>query len=130
MNLNLYEKPTTSKASARKRAQRAIPAKACSICGSTHRIQRHHPDILNRPLYVIVACVTCHKTLDRRDETVKVVRPASCLACGKTFQPIRTQRSKICGDPNCLKEIGRRSAAKRWGHRKTGLTDSVVAGTD
>jgi len=38
---------------------------SCSVCGSTERLERHHPDY-SQPLKIVALCVQCHKDLHRR----------------------------------------------------------------
>jgi len=103
--------------SARKAAQRAVPTmKRCEHCETTtERLQRHHPD-LAKPVDVIVLCQPCHTGEHLRTGTWgSGPRPAKvCPICGSTFTDYSHSRVKTCGR-ECLSEMGRRNAAKRWG---------------
>lgn len=49
--------------SGRKRAHRIYEATSCALCGSTHRVQRHHRDMNpknNTQENVMILCQTCH----------------------------------------------------------------------
>jgi protein-arginine kinase activator protein McsA len=103
-----------SKAAIRKRAQRAHPKMtACSICGGTDRLHRHHPDY-TKPETVVIVCCQCHATLDAEDGTRTTKAPKRCETCGATFTEYSHSRVKNCS-PQCLSEAGRRNALKRWG---------------
>jgi hypothetical protein len=104
---------TISKWAARKRAQKAVRAVMCQDCGATENLERHHPDY-QRPLDVLILCVRCHRKHDQQDGFAPKVAPAICLICGTEFQPRRTRRARLCGNPACLVECGRRAAQKRW----------------
>jgi hypothetical protein len=43
-----------------KRKKIFIAKDKCAICGSTERIEFHHPDILNEPFFVTPLCKKCH----------------------------------------------------------------------
>lgn len=105
-----------SKATARKRAQRAIPLTECENCGSRKNLQRHHPDH-SKPLDVQILCQACHTAVEMQAETWGrgPIKAAQCQICNKTFQPKRGRRAKLCGAAECLRENGRRAAARRWG---------------
>ena len=96
--------------SGRKHAQRAYPTKECARCGGTETLQRHHRDrdpTNNEPENVEILCAKCHGAEHRR------LRPVRCSICGEEFQPKRARRATVCG-PECLRELGRQSANKRW----------------
>ena len=103
-----------NKWTARKQAQRAVKATACEVCGSTDRLQRHHPN-LSRPLEVTVLCQACHASLHIKEGTwgQGPRETALCVICGKTFLPSDSHLHKTCGAA-CLAELGRRNALKRW----------------
>jgi len=101
-----------SKWAARKAAQRAYAAEECQECGSTHRVQRHHPD-LSDPLRVEILCEPCHVKADQRDGTRRTRPMQTCVVCGREFRPKCSHPHKTCG-PACLSELGRRLAMKRW----------------
>ena len=90
------------------------PEAKCCLCNGTDRLHRHHPNILNDPLRVDIVCIHCHPELDRRDGTRSRVKPANCLVCGVGFQPKRSRRAALCGNPACAVEHGRRNAIRRW----------------
>lgn len=117
-----------SKAGVRKRAQRAISlrGKSCAECGSTESLERHHPDY-GKPEAVVILCNPHHRERDQTDGTaIHRVPLATCTICGESYQPRKRRNSTLCTKPECLKELGKRSAAKRW---RTGLTDSERAVT-
>jgi hypothetical protein len=101
-----------SKWGARKAAQRAYPVTECQNCGSTHRVQRHHPD-LSAPLQVEILCEICHVIADQRDGTRRKRPMQNCVICGTDFQPKCSHVHKTCS-PECLSELGRHLARKRW----------------
>ena len=105
--------------SGRKQAQRNIQASKCEICGGTLILQRHHKNgnaCDNSPENVEVLCQKCHTQVHViiGNWGHGTVKPATCKICGELFRPKRTRRSTLCGNPECLKETGRRSAALRW----------------
>lgn len=51
-------RPNTN--TARRRCNRTILADQCHLCGSTANVDRHHPDIENRPEDVEILCRKCH----------------------------------------------------------------------
>lgn len=98
----------------RKEAQRRYPITStdrCAACCGTETLQRHHKDrnpTNNAPENIEIVCVDCHAKEHRR------VKPRPCVICRRVYQPERGRRGKLCPDPQCLKEMGRRSAALRW----------------
>ena len=102
------------RAAIHKRAQRAVSASGarCCKCGSKSWLQRHHEDY-SKPTEVTFLCAACH----RKEHALQ---PVNCVICGTAFQPKKTRRSTLCGNPECLKTMGRLSAQKRW---TTGRTD-------
>lgn len=102
--------------SVRRKANKSIPATVCEKCGTTERLQRHHPD-MSKPLDVIILCQTCHKDLHVEAGTwgVGPKKKNECIVCGTMFLPSHS-RVKTCG-PQCLSERGRQNAQKRWGAR-------------
>lgn len=111
---------------ARKAAQRHVMAEKCSVCGSTERVERHHPDI-TKPLDVEILCFRCHVKADQRDGTrrSRPIMEVPCLVCGQVFVPPRTRKrgARLCGRVECRAEMGRRAAARRWGASATASTD-------
>jgi len=114
---------------ARKAAQRAIPLGPCVRCGSTTNVQRHHHD-LTKPLEVELLCQKCHAKEDvalgkwgYRVRTSKV-----CPVCAETFQQGRASQ-RLCGNPECLREMGRRNAYRRWRAGAPESTDCAPLGT-
>src|SRR5215213_3696754 len=100
----------------RKRAQRAHPTLTqCELCGSTQRLHRHHPDY-SKPEEIQVVCIHCHPKMDMRDGTGRRKKPKDCVVCGTTFTHYSHSRVKCCST-ECLSELGRRNALKRWGTR-------------
>lgn len=104
-------KPNT----ARRRAQRAYPTpQPCEKCGASQETQRHHPDI-QKPLEIVWLCQACHTAEDKQaDKWGKGRRQEkSCKVCGKSFLPSHSKKHTTCSR-ECLSEIGRRNAIKRW----------------
>ena len=101
-------------AASRKRAQRFSPLGPCERCGATGRTQRHHED-LSKPIDIQILCMSCHVVAHQANGSRRRVGPALCQVCGQDFQPKQSRRSRICSDQSCKAEMGRRSAAKRWG---------------
>lgn len=96
----------------RRQAQRIVAAVCCEKCGSTEKLERHHKDrnpTNNAIKNISVLCTKCH-----HQEHIRLT-PATCVICGKMFQPKRSRRSALCGDTACSKELGKRSAERRWG---------------
>jgi len=61
-----------------KREKRSIYSKAryrgevlkgnlCYVCGDSDKVQGHHPDLINKPLFIISLCHTCHLIIHKRD---------------------------------------------------------------
>jgi hypothetical protein len=111
--------PSPSPAAARKRAQRTKPATKCETCGGTERLQRHHPDIANRPDHVEVLCQTCHTKADQAlgKWGKGAALPLVCVICGTEH---RKAKARTCSGA-CLAELGRRNALKRWRSASTDL---------
>jgi hypothetical protein len=104
------------KATIRKRAQRAMPIlAACQICKSTENLQRHHPDY-SEPNHIEVLCQSCHLAADQRDGTRKAKQAKPCKVCGREFMPCHSRKHATCSK-ECLREIGRLNAMKRWENR-------------
>jgi len=84
-------------------------------CGSTERLRRHHPDYAC-PIDVEILCEPCHVKVEmkRNHWGGGKVEMATCQICHKSFQPKRTRRNRLCGNPVCLQEMGRRAAYRRW----------------
>ena len=62
-----YRKRYPLKTSAHRIAQKRIPlAKICTKCGSTTKVERHHPDY-NKKLEVIMLCRSCHREFHGRN---------------------------------------------------------------
>lgn len=108
-----------SKSGARRRAQKAVKAEKCALCGSEDRPQRHHVngDVFdNRAENLKALCQKCHTEVHMMigNWGKGRVKPAICQVCGVMFQPKRSRRAKMCGKEECRREMGRRSAAHRW----------------
>lgn len=104
--------------SLRQRARRHLPKPTfCERCGATENLHRHHPDLEGQPLLIVGLCAHCHEEEHKANGTWGRGRPdiAACQICGALFQPKRSCRAKLCGNPECLKEMGRRAASRRWG---------------
>lgn len=103
------------KVAARKAAQRANPMRPCEACGETKNVQRHHPDYQDRTR-VTFLCQTHHTAEHRKTGTWgnTYVPKANCAVCGIEYQPASRSASTICKAPECLREWGRRCAARRW----------------
>lgn len=102
-----------------KQAQKMFPLTRCELCGGTTTLQRHHKDrnkSNNNTGNVAILCQACHAAehIKAGDWGKGQVRLRHCVICGAEFQPKRTRRGKLCGRPECRREMGRRSAAKRW----------------
>ena len=106
-----------SKAAIRKRAQRALSlnGESCCKCGSKTFLDRHHADY-SKPEQVTILCRKCHRDEDKSDGTWTpvLVQSSTCAVCQKPFQPTRSRRSTLCGNPACLSQLGKASAEKRW----------------
>lgn len=99
--------------SARKAAQRAISVSFCEMCGLKSGLQRHHPDILD-PLNVVILCQPCHAAVHVADGTWGngKKQPKKCVVCLRLFD-YRHSLNKTCSR-ECLSELGRMNARKRW----------------
>ena len=114
-----------TKAASRKRAQReyrTLPP--CEKCGSTNGVQRHHPN-LDDALFVEFLCQTCHTTehVASGNWGCGPRQAKTCIVCGKAFTNYTHTRVKTCGQ-ECLSEIGRINAFKRWRTEPTDLEHS------
>ena len=102
-------------AAMRKRSQRSFPidGESCQLCGSKKRVQRHHPN--QDPEVFWVVCQKCHTDIHMKEGSwgkgLKKIR--ACVICGKEFLPSHSKRNKTCSK-NCLSELGRINARKRW----------------
>lgn len=102
----------------RKRSQKLIPElERCQECHATENLERHHPDY-STPDRVEILCQTCHVKADLRDGTRVRKKEKPCKMCGKFFLPKHSRKSTTCG-LDCLRDLGRRNAMKRWGNRST-----------
>jgi hypothetical protein len=120
--------------SGHKAAQRMYKAERCSLCGGTTTLQRHHIDrnpTNNDPSNVQILCQHCHAEEHKvaMDWGRGMVKQRTCAVCGAIFQPTRSRRGKLCGKPECLREMGRRSAELRW-RQKTESTGLEPLETD
>lgn len=115
-----------SKWAVRKRAQRSLPTldgQKCEACGTPNNLQRHHPDY-SEPDRFEVLCAPCHVAADKRDGHRASKAPIACKVCGVNFLPKHSKKHTTCSR-ECLAEIGRRNALKRWapnGVTANGLT--------
>lgn len=120
-----------TKHASRKRSQKLYPIlPPCEECGSTERVQRHHDDY-QKPEDVRFLCQSCHTKRDVARGTWgnylkkpggKRTKPyRTCPICGKSFNHYTHTRNKTCSK-ECLSELGRRNAMKRW-HPKSGELD-------
>lgn len=100
----------------RKRSQRreSLNGKQCEHCGSTENLQRHHPSYESEDF--IILCQTCHAKLHVEHGTWARGQKKTkfCAICGKEFIPHHSKKHKTCSK-ECLSELGRRNAMKRWG---------------
>ena len=108
------------KNSGRKQAQRKVKAEACEMCGGGSTLQRHHKNgdaTDNRLENISILCQQCHTKVHMMIGSwgQGKVKAATCVVCGEMFKPKRSRRAKLCGNPECAKEHGRRSAGLRWG---------------
>jgi|SRR3990167_8606992 len=99
---------------ARRAAQRAISVVVCFRCGAKQRLQRHHED-LAKPLEVIVLCQKCHVSAHMKTGTWggRIRLPRLCPICKTWFLPNHST-NKTCASKNCLRELGRKAAARLW----------------
>jgi len=44
-----------------------LKGKACYVCGSQDRAQGHHPNMVNKPLFIISLCHNHHLVVHNRD---------------------------------------------------------------
>lgn len=123
--LGFTEVKILTKAASRKRAQRAFPKiLPCEICGGSIRVQRHHHDHQSA-LSVRFLCQSCHTKEEVLAGTwgIGPKKKKVCKNCGKEFERYTHSRVQLCGK-QCLSQIGRLNALKRWGTKKTALDAS------
>jgi len=114
-------------ATIRKRTQREfgpiVDTDCCDVCGSKDNLQRHHPDYTSSGCCLL--CQSCHTAEHMRDGTwgVGLRKTKDCVICGETFTPNHSKKHKACSK-NCLSELGRRNAQKRWHPESAALEDS------
>ena len=113
-----------TKHASRTRSQLMYPVvPPCQECGCAERVQRHHDDY-QRPEEVMFLCQNCHTKRDKvrgtwgnyRKINCKATRfktPKTCPICGTVFINYSHSRVKTCSR-ECLSEMGRRNAFKRW----------------
>ena len=103
-----------------KRARKAMQVttacqrcKADSVSLEVHHIDRDRSN--NSLENLMKLCEPCHRLehIEAGDWGKGQVKAATCVICAKSFQPKRARRAKVCS-PECLKEMGRISALKRW----------------
>ena len=87
-------------------------------CQETKRLQVHHIDgdpWNNSPSNLVTLCQEHHKDVHVQDGTWGKgnVQSAACAICGVEFQPRRSNRATLCGDPECRRELGRRSRRRQ-----------------
>jgi len=105
-----------SKTMARKRSQSLYPAvPPCEECGATERVQRHHKDY-QKPEDIRFLCQACHTRIEHEQGTwgPGPKTPKTCPICGIQFTHYTHTRNQTCSK-ECLSELGRRNAMKRWG---------------
>jgi len=103
-----------SKHTIRDKSARLFPdIPPCEECGSPYRVQRHHPTY-ERHDQVQFLCPPCHAKADQRDGTRRKKQPKVCPICGIQFTHYTHTRNQTCSK-ECLSELGRRNAMKRWG---------------
>lgn len=104
---------------ARRMAQRKIPATKCARCGRRDvKLERHHHDY-SKPMDVIVLCCKCHRKEDQKLGKIISVKKVKCVVCGVVYQPKRSRRSVLCGSSKCRIVYGRSSALRRWTKKDT-----------
>lgn len=102
-----------SKHTIRDKSARLFPViPPCQECGSTYRVHRHHPSYEDHTK-VEFLCPPCHAKADQRDGHRRVKPMKTCPICGVEFNHYTHVRNKTCS-PECLAEMGRRNAMKRW----------------
>lgn len=102
-----------SKAAARRRAQRAVPATRCSRCGRTNvKLERHHRDY-QKPVDVEVLCCKCHAAVEQQSGQRRTRRVQRCKICQREFRHYTHSRVVTCS-PECLKRLDVINARKRW----------------
>ena len=113
-----------------KQAQRKFKVEKCEICGGSKTLQRHHKDgnrLNNSAENVQILCQECHKNEHMKKGTWgkgRILKNKICVICGKSFRP-RRARDKICKNKECLKELGRISALKRWSSKKSQVAQQI-----
>lgn len=111
--------PAQENAAGRKRAQRLFKMMPCARCGA-EKSQRHHKDgnpCNNSESNIKFLCARCHAAEHIAEGSwgkKKILEPRNCQICGRLFQP-RRDRDKLCKAMSCSVEMGKRSAALRWG---------------
>ena len=108
------------KNTAYRRTQRKWPAlHSCDVCGGTRTLQRHHADgdpRNNSEKNVEILCQRCHTDTHMANGTWgrgRSLKNKTCVICRQVFRP-RKDRDRRCGKAECEREMGRRSAQKRW----------------
>jgi protein-arginine kinase activator protein McsA len=98
----------------RKAAQRAVSltGKVCENCSGVNRLQRHHRDY-SKPTEVQILCQNCHVKADQRDGFRRVKAKKRCKVCDMEFLPKHSRKHATCSR-ECLSELGRMNAMKRW----------------
>lgn len=116
-----------TKATVRKQTQRLVPLSGttCEKCGSSESLQRHH--IHYEATAFQILCQSCHAEVHKADGSWGrgLKKTKNCAVCGQTFIPNHSKKHKTCS-ANCLSELGRRNALKRWrpANESTDLEDS------
>ena len=104
--------PALPHASAHSGPTRALSA--CEHCGSTSQLQRHHPDLQDAES-VVILCQPCHAAehvrLGTWGQGPKEAEDLRCLREG--LRGLLAPRNKCCSR-ECLTELGRANARKRW----------------
>lgn len=109
---------------ARKKAQKHIPALVCQECGATENLERHHHDY-SKALDVQVLCPPCHVKADQRDGTRRSMREYRCRHCNTVFLP-NQHHAKACS-PECVRALIIAATTKRWGPpRLTAETTALI----
>lgn len=115
------------RATIRKRSQRlkSLSGESCAKCGSTENLQRHHQTYTESDF--IILCQECHASEHNADGSwgKGSRKTRSCVICGSEFTPNHSKRHTTCS-PDCLSELGRRNARKRWDRTSTDLKPSVT----
>lgn len=102
-------------ATIRKQSQRlkSLSGESCCMCGSIEKLQRHHRTYTAEDF--VIVCQPCHTQIHKADGSWgKGSRKIKdCAVCGKPFVPRHSTKHKTCS-ANCLSELGRLNALKRW----------------